>query len=267
VDGARGVPGPGEDRGEPQGGAAAAAGDGVARFELQREFVAMVLHDLRGPATAVAGLVEVLQEGWRELDADRIDLMLRRTRAAADRIARLTDDVVAAAAMDAASFTYRTEVFDLVPVVRETVEQVAVVSGREVAVEVAGPLPLVVADADRQRQILGNLLGNAVKFAPRGGRIRVGLERDHAEVRVRVHDEGTSLTEGDVARLFEPFARVGRTADGSGAGLGLAIVRTLVRGQGGDIWVDAPVRAGDGTRFVYSVPVAPEAPNGPPAHG
>jgi two-component system, OmpR family, phosphate regulon sensor histidine kinase PhoR len=266
VDGTRGVPGPLEDRTGPQGGAAATAGDGVDRSE-QREFVAMVLHDLRGPATAVTGLVEVLQERWRELDADRIDLMLRRTRAAADRIARLTDDVVAAAATDAASFTYRTEVFDLVPVVRDAVEEVAATSGREVVVTVDGELPSVVADEARQRQILGNLLGNAVKFAPRRGRITVGLEHAHDEVRVGVHDEGAALTADDVAHLFEPFARIDRTADGYGVGLGLAIVRTLVRGQGGDIWVAPPVRDGDGTRFVYSVPVARAAPNAPPVHG
>jgi signal transduction histidine kinase len=264
VSGARRGPGPGEDREDE-----ATVEDGSARhrLDLQREYVAMILHDLRGPATAVAGMVELLQERWRELDEDRVDLLLRRTRAAADRITRLTEDVVTAAAVDAASFTFRAEVFDLVPVVRDTADQVAASSGREVVVEADEDLPPVVADEDRQRQILGNLLGNAVKFAPEGGRISIGLERHGDEVHVCVHDEGTTLTEHVVARAFEPFDRAGRTADGTGFGLGLAIVRTLVRGQGGDIWVDSAEREGDGTRFVYSVPVARAAPNGPVAHG
>jgi signal transduction histidine kinase len=264
VDGSRGVPGPGEDRGDE-----ATVEDGCERhrLDLQREYVAMVLHDLRGPATAVAGMVELLQERWRELDEDRIELLLRRTRAAADRITRLTEDVVAAAALDAAGFTFRAEVLDLAAVVRDTADQLATSSGRHVVVEVDEDLPPVVADEDRQRQILGNLLGNAVKFAPEGGRIAVGLARHGDEVHVCVHDEGTTLTEDDVARVFEPFHRIDRTADGTGVGLGLAIVRTLVEGQGGDIWVDSAEREGDGTRFVYSVPVAREAPNGPVAHG
>jgi two-component system, OmpR family, phosphate regulon sensor histidine kinase PhoR len=252
VDGVRRGPGPGEDRSDETTAEAGCE----PPLDLQREYVAMVLHDLRGPATAVAGMVELLQERWHELDPERIDLLLRRTRAAADRITRLSEDVVAAAALDATSFTFRSEVFDLVVVVRDTVEQHALTSGREVVVEVDEDLPAVVADAERQRQILGNLLGNAVKFAPEGAGISVGLERHGDEVHVCVHDEGTALAEDDLTRLFEPFHRVDRTGAGTGVGLGLAIVRSLVEGQGGRIWVDSAEAEGDGTRFVYTVPVA-----------
>jgi signal transduction histidine kinase len=255
VDGRRGVAGPLEDR-EERPGVARIDDDAVERAELQREFVAMVLHDLRGPATSVAGLAEVLLERWREFDEDRIDRMLRRTVSAADRITRLTEDVLAAAEVEAAGFTYRIEVFDLLPVVRDATEQVASSAGRNIEVEVDGALPLVRADEDRQRQVLGNLLSNAVKFSPPSGRITVGLVAHDDVVAVRVHDEGASLTEDDVVEVFRPFARLERRGTIGGTGLGLAIVRTLVEGQGGVIWVDPPNVAGEGTRFVYTVPAA-----------
>jgi signal transduction histidine kinase len=247
---------------EPGAGARRDTGDVTpsgrdADLALQREFVAMVLHDLRGPATAVAGFLEVLLDRRRDLDEAAVDALLRRALGAAQRINRLTDDVTAAAAVDASSFTYRLEVFDLVAVVRDTVDQVALTSGRAITVEVVDDIPPVLADEGRQRQILGNLLSNAVKFSPADSDISVLLLCHEADVGVRVRDEGSALTADDVTELFRPFSRVDRAAVASGAGLGLAVVRTLVEGQGGAIWVEPATREGEGTRFVYTVKAAP----------
>lgn len=273
----------GQGQDEPGAGARRDTGDvassdddaegavGADDLALQREFVAMVLHDLRGPATSVAGFLEVLLDRWRDLDEAAVDALLRRALGAAHRIGRLTDDVTAAAAVDASSFTYRLEVVDLVAVVRDTVDQIALTSGRDITVELVDDIPPVLADEDRQRQILGNLLSNAVKFSPSDSTISVLLLRHDDDVAVRVRDEGSALTADDATQLFRPFTRVDRTAVASGAGLGLAIVRTLVEGQGGVIWVEPATREGEGTRFVYTVKAARpsdgEATDGPSGQG
>jgi signal transduction histidine kinase len=226
--------------------------------ELRRRYVAMVIHDLRGPATTVSGSLELLRDRWPDLGADRVQELLARASTAAERLSRMADDVLNAT-LESGPFRYRYAGLDLEALARLAAEQAAERSGRVVEVEVRRPLPAVHADADRQHQILDNLLSNAAKYSPPGEPVTVHLDHRGGEVVVAVHDRGSSLTAADAALLFRPYGRLERDTSVAGSGLGLLIVRTLVEGQGGRVWIEPAASPGAGTRFVYTVPVAGSA--------
>lgn len=242
----------------------AEAGRTEDRDQLRRRYVAMVVHDLRGPATTVSGSLELLRDRWPDLAPERVQELLARAGAAADRISRMTDDVLNAA-LGGGPFGYRFVDLDLEELARLAAARAAERSGRLVDVEVHGALPAVHADPDRQHQILDNLLSNAVKYSPPGEPVAVRLEHRGEAVVVTVHDQGTSLSADDAALLFRPYGRLERDASVAGTGLGLLIVRTLVEEQGGRIWIEPAASTGAGTRFVYTVPVATPAASGPVA--
>lgn len=228
------------------------------RDELRRRYVAMVVHDLRGPATTVSGSLELLRDRSPELSPERVQELLARASAAAERISRMADDVMEAT-LESGPFGYRYTDVALEGLVRLAAEQAAERSGRVVEVEVYGPLPAVHADPDRQHQILDNLLSNAAKYSPVGEPVTIHLDRRGQEVVVAVHDRGSSLSPADAALLFRPYGRLERDASVAGTGLGLLIVRTLVEDQGGRIWIEPATSPEAGTRFVYTVPVAAPA--------
>jgi signal transduction histidine kinase len=164
----------------------------------------------------------------------------------------------------------REEAVDpLLNVACRAMQHAASEKGVELSCEVEGGLPLVYADRDRIDQVLGNLIGNAVRFTPAGGRIRVGAERDGGLVRISVADSGSGIDEVDLPHVFDRFWQAKRSREG-GAGLGLAIARGIVAAHGGDMWVESE-REG-GSTFFFTLPTAPPAaprapddPRSPPA--
>jgi signal transduction histidine kinase len=120
--------------------------------------------------------------------------------------------------------------------------------------------PLIEADPSRLRQILFNLLANAIKFTPDEGNISVEVEAADGGVTVSVVDDGPGLAPGEAARIFEPFERGRASRTVEGAGLGLTLARHLVELQGGRIWVAS--RRGRGSKFSFTIPLAAEAARG-----
>ena len=164
----------------------------------------------------------------------------------------------------------RIEEFDLRRLAGECAEAARpLAEGNRVALRVSspdGPL-LVSGDATRLRQVMDNLVGNAVKFTPEGGWVELGLTRDGDEVSLAVADSGPGISEEDQVQLFEPFFRAESTAGSvSGSGLGLAVVRAIVEAHGGRVGVESGPA---GTTFAVRLPIAagPLAGAGRPVRG
>ena len=142
---------------------------------------------------------------------------------------------------------------DVAPLVREThemLEPLAIEQGIELAYEIVEPVPLVTADAGRVIQVLSNLVGNALKFTPRGGRIVMRLDGIPGGARFAICDTGAGIPEDQLGRLFARFWQ-GDPTDRRGIGLGLTIAKGIVDAHGGRIWVDSEV--GKGTTFYFTL--------------
>jgi two-component system phosphate regulon sensor histidine kinase PhoR len=152
---------------------------------------------------------------------------------------------------------------DLVKLARTTAERLRLFAERQglrIDLDLPDHVSPVRGDEDRLGQVLVNLLHNAVKFSPNGGRLVVGVREDPGEVRVWVGDPGIGVPRADLARIFERFYKVdrARVRGRGGTGLGLSIARHVVESHGGRIWAES--EEGLGSTFIFTVPVAPAGP-------
>jgi signal transduction histidine kinase len=217
--------------------------------ELERNFLMSVSHELRTPLTAIRGHVEALREGVvedAEARADSLDVIAAETQ----RLERLVGDVLDLAKIDAHRFTVLNEEVDmrrLVDRAYASFDQEA--RRRAIAYEqVVRAAPVITSDGDRVLQIISNLLSNAFRWTPDGGRIAVELAAENGVVQVAVEDTGPGISALEQERIFRPFW----SRDGGGTGLGLAIAHELAAALGGRIEVhSAP---GRGSRFELVLP-------------
>jgi PAS domain S-box-containing protein len=219
------------------------------------EVLGIVAHDLRSPLSALsmsAQLVERQLERGRTgpETRDMLQLMLRM----AQRMGRLVDDLLDISHLEAGQLSVLPGHQGAGGLVAEALEQARpTASGLELRTEVAEALPEVLADRHRILQVLANLLGNAVKFTPPGGRVTVGARAEAGTVRFWVEDTGPGIPEEHRQHLFERFWQAKRD-DRRGAGLGLAICKHLVEAHGGHLGVDSEL--GRGSTFWFSLPLA-----------
>jgi signal transduction histidine kinase len=222
---------------------------------LRSEFLAMVVHDIRGPLAVTAGYLDLLKQRRDQIAPERIDEFIANGLQAARRIEHLVNDMLTATSLEACEFSYHLRVLDLGALVESVVEQFAGATGANVEVTITPSLPPVVADSDRQAQILENLLTNAVRFSAPGSPVWVVVGRaPDGMLRVSVTDRGVGFDMSEANKLFSPFGRVRDKASGAGTGLGLYIAKALVEGQGGSI--TATSIRDHGSTFSYTVPAA-----------
>jgi two-component system phosphate regulon sensor histidine kinase PhoR len=225
---------------------------------VRREFVANVSHELRTPLTAIKGYAETLRDGGLrdpETAAEFVQVIHRH----AERLRALIEDLLDLASVEQGQARIDLEPVSLQDVVAqaEAVTRAAAAQRRHtITVDLPADLPGVLADLDRLAQVLINLLDNAVKFTPEGGRIEVSGRRADGRVVIAVKDNGVGIPAGDIGRIFERFYRVGRARDrrDGGTGLGLAIAKHLTLAMGGTIEVES--LPGSGTTFRISLPAA-----------
>jgi signal transduction histidine kinase len=222
---------------------------------LSGELLAIVSHDLRTPLSTIS-LGTTLLEDASQGQEDRTQV-IEIIKRAADRMERLIKDLQEMGRLDAGR-TLRVDVrsVELATLLREACEALHIQAGakqQEVSCDLPAPPIAVSADPDRICQVLGNLIGNAIKFTPRGGRIVLAARREGREVRVSVTDQGPGIPEADLPRVFEPYWQAQGTAR-LGAGIGLKIAKGLVEAHGGRIWVES--KMGEGTTFSFTLPVA-----------
>jgi signal transduction histidine kinase len=217
--------------------------------EMERNFLMSVSHELRTPLTAIRGHVEALREGVvddPEMRAHSLDIVADETT----RLERLVGDVLDLAKLDAHRFTVLTEEVDMERLVDraystfgEEARRRAIDYRRDVLAT-----PVIISDGDRVLQVITNLLSNAFRWTPDGGRIGVELSAENGTVSVAVEDTGPGIAEREQERIFRPFW----SRDGGGTGLGLAIARELAIALGGRIELDST--PGSGSRFELHLP-------------
>ncbi len=224
-----------------------------------REFVADVSHELRTPIAALRMYNELLREG--KVEEETRAEFLDRSNEQIRRLEWLSTNLLDLSRIDAGIFPLDMRVGDLrdpIQAVVQALSEVAIERGIEL--DSAAPGHPVELRFDRERivQLLTNLLGNALKFTPRGGSVSVRLTETDSGATIEVRDSGAGIPADELPRVFERFYRGTNTGDAraSGSGLGLAIVRSIVEMHGGEIDVASVV--GDGTVFRISLPRGPE---------
>jgi PAS domain S-box-containing protein len=237
----------------------------MAHGELQRlsalkdEFLSTISHELRTPLAAIRNAVAIVAKEKAGPLNETQARFLSMTREHVDRLHRLVDDVLDFQKLEAGSMTYHPTVADLRPLVLEVANGYSTVfAERRIQLQVQLPSHPLTArfDRDRLAQVLLNLLSNAAKFTPEGGRVRLSGEVVGNDVRLGVEDSGKGLQEGDMERVFHKFVQVDSslTRPVGGTGLGLAICKAIiVDGHGGRIWAESP--QGHGARFWLALPL------------
>jgi signal transduction histidine kinase len=202
----------------------------------------------------VIGAARTLQQRWRELQPDQREAFLALIGDETARLAALIGDVLDTSRIDAGTFTYRFSDVDLAALVSESVA--AATMGQDevpVIAHVGAGVPVVRGDSERLRQVLGNLIDNAVKYSPTGQAVDVRIASVNGEVRISVADRGPGIDADDQRLIFEKFGRVAGGASKPGTGLGLYIARSITEAHGGALTVSsAPAR---GATFTVSLPL------------
>ena len=233
----------------------AARADAETANRLKDEFLAMVSHELRTPLGAVLSCAHLVARG--QLDPAQTSHAIRVIERNAKAAARIIDDLLDASRIIGGNIRLARQPVDLGAVIQEALDAVRLeAAAQAIDVIFTGPaVPTPVAgDALRLAQIVENLLSNALKFTPRGGRVEVRLTSTGSEAEIRVADTGQGISREFLPHLFERFtqAKIATTRSG-GIGLGLAIVKALVEGHGGSVHADSP-GAGKGATFTVRLP-------------
>lgn len=224
-------------------------------WEQQRQFVGNASHELRTPLTIVHGYLQsTLRRGVNLTEPQReaLEIAISET----DRTIRLLQDLLDLARADSGYIQFRWERFVLNDLVAEVVGMAEQFSDHPMSIE-AGALIEIRADPDRLRQVLINLLDNAMKYSDPGMPITLRIEQTAETVIIQVRDRGYGIPLQQQVRIFERFYRLdqARTRSTGGSGLGLAIVKTLVEGMGGSVTVRS--RLGEGSIFTVTLPTQP----------
>jgi signal transduction histidine kinase len=222
--------------------------------QLRADFVSLVSHELRSPMAAVIGAARTLQDRWRMLTAAQRESFLALIGDETTRLAALVADVLDTSRIEAGTFSYRFEEVEIGRLVDEAVES-AVLAQQDVRVvaSVHGRLPAIRGDRARLRQVLGNLIDNAVKYSPEGGEVRVSAAPANGAVRIAVRDNGPGIPRDHQRRIFEKFGRVDVPgASKPGTGLGLFIARSIAEAHGGSLDVSSGIEPG--TTFTFTLP-------------
>jgi PAS domain S-box-containing protein len=229
--------------------------------EIKADFIATASHELRTPLAAVYGAAQTLLRHDFALDEVGRERFVSLIADESERLGRIVNEILLANQLDAGRIDIEFEPFDPHDLVERVVEATRTYAPPSVrlAIDVADGLPRVSADLDKVRQVLVNLVENAIKYSPDGGQVEVGVKAREDFVRFHVRDEGLGVAADEQERIFEKFYRADpqMTRGVGGTGLGLYICKELIGRMGGRIWVESD---GDkGSTFVFELR-ASEAP-------
>jgi signal transduction histidine kinase len=228
---------------------------------MRSDFVATASHELRTPLTSISGAARTLRRHRDSLTPDRREAFLDMIVTESDRLAGIVEQILLASRLEAGQIEVTSEPVDALEVARSVVDAVALRAPQTIRLRIDSDngLQPVDCDPDRLRQVLGNLLDNAIKYSPRGGEVRVVLEPNGGAMRFAVDDEGIGFEPSAADAIFERFRRLDPTMTRGigGTGLGLYICKELVERMGGRIWAES--RPGHGATFYFELPLAREA--------
>ena len=222
---------------------------------LRSDFVTTASHELRTPMTSISGAARTLLKHGERLQPQQHHDFLTMIVAESDRLARIVDQILVASRIEAGKIDVSFERCDATGIARSVVESAKHRAPSGIELHLDAPDALEVdCDPDRLRQVLGNILDNAIKYSPDGGDVRVGLHREEDTVRFVVQDEGMGFEPSAAEAIFDRFHRLDpqQTRGIGGTGLGLYIARELVRRMGGRIWAES--ERGRGAAFSFELP-------------
>jgi len=223
--------------------------------EQRQKWLSDVAHELRTPLTVIKGSMEGLMDGVLAPDQATLERVYRQ----ADRLERLVNDLQELNRIDEGAFELTLRSVDLNRVIGDVLQTMRInfINQGIILIEDLPEQPvLVLADEDRLQQIMINLLGNALRYTPNGGRVVVSARVVEKIAKIAVEDNGAGIPVEHLPFVFDRFYRVeeSRSRQDGGSGLGLAIVKKLVEAQGGQIWVKSE-GLGKGTTFTFSLPL------------
>jgi PAS domain S-box-containing protein len=228
--------------------------------QMKSDFVTTVSHELRTPLTSIYGFAETLLRQDVPFEEEERRVFLGYIASESERLTRIVDQLLSVARLDTGDLQVNlapTDVRTVVSDVIQIAEQAPMANGHSFVVDLPEDPLDAEADRDKLRQILANLVDNAVKFSPNGGTVTVAARANGEVAEVRVVDEGIGIAEEEQRRIFTKFFRgdaMTRDPATGGTGLGLFIAHGLVSAMGGRMWVDS--REGAGSSFAFELPLA-----------
>jgi signal transduction histidine kinase len=221
---------------------------------LKTDFVGIVSHDFRTPLSTIMLAAKSLLR--KEVNADRLREYLNIIVDQAGRLSLLAEDTLSIAKIESGQLSYQFKIVNVEGIIQEAVSMVKISARHSFNSSIEMSCSYVRGDQNKLRQVLQNLISNAVKYSPAGGQIRVSVvpsEEQPDEVLFTVSDEGLGIPEEYLGKLFQKYARVdtGEAGKIKGTGLGLWICREIIKAHGGKIWVDSEV--GKGSKFNITV--------------
>jgi two-component system phosphate regulon sensor histidine kinase PhoR len=226
--------------------------------QMKSEFVTTVSHELRGPLTSIYGFAETLLREDVLFGEDERKIFLGYISSESERLTQIVDQLLNVARLDTGDLYVNLAPTEVGPLLTEVVAN-ASVGGNDhrFVVDVPSEPIAAEADVDKLRQVLSQLIDNAVKYSPGGGTVKIGARRNDDRVQFEVEDEGIGIPKSERDRIFRKFYRAsagGGHETVGGTGVGLFIVRGLVNAMGGRIWVESA--EGEGSRFAFELPAA-----------
>jgi len=236
--------------------------------QLKDELVQNVSHELRTPLTFIKGYVElILETDMGPLTTGQRDA-LRIVADKTNALSRLVSDIIYLQQIERESLQLlRQDMCQMSRLALQSCEVAAMNAGISLQLDAPDELPPILVDRDRINQVFDNLLGNAIKFSPRGGTITIRVEAVDDIVRLTIADTGVGIPADKLERVFDRFYQVDGSATRrfGGAGLGLAIVRRIIEAHGGQIWVESDL--GQGSSFKFTLPTEPPPQDRVRQHG
>jgi len=229
---------------------------------LKSEFLASMSHELRTPLNVIIGFSELMQDGVTgELNQEQRQC-LDDVTGSGKHLLELIDEVLDLSKIESGKMRLRLGEVDLSEVIASlgsTIMPIITPKKQRLELVVEPDLPLVIADEAKIRQVLLNLLSNATKFTPNGGKLMVKAARHYQWCQVSVIDNGVGIRQDDQDKIFEAFYRVDVpiARDRVGTGLGLAVARQIIEKQGGQLWVESEY--GKGSQFHFTLPLVLQA--------
>ncbi|MFW5714130.1 MAG: ATP-binding protein [Brevefilum sp.] len=223
---------------------------------VRRDFISNVSHELRTPLASLKALAETLQEGALE-DPPAARRFILRMETEIDNLTQLVNELLELSRIESGKVPLSFQRLQPCELLRPAYERMVLQAeraGLEITLDCQPELPQVFADPDRVSQVLINLIHNAIKFTPPGGKITVSAYQDGDQIVFYVRDTGVGIAKKDLSRIFERFYKADRARSGGGTGLGLSIARHMIESHGGYIWAES--EEGVGSTIYFSLPTA-----------
>jgi signal transduction histidine kinase len=223
--------------------------------ELKSDFVAKVVHDLRTPITVIQGFADTLEQRWESFDEQERLRFVAYMGSSTRRLMRLVQDIMLVSRLESGELPMHRAAFDLRALSEDVIDELAASRGDD-PIRITGPATLpAFGDEQRIRQVLVNLLDNALRYSPTGEQVTIKLDDEPEALRVSVLDRGPGIPHAQRAHLFQRFSQLGDETTHDGSGLGLYICRSIVEAHGGTIsFADAPEH---GAAFTFTLPPGP----------